>query len=142
MQWEHCAFCGNLSLRPIGDGFKKCTKCGWEGIPDKKDMSEINFIAKNYKPGMQWAPPIKQKQKIDENNIDDVKLEENDNNVDLKEPVQKNLDPRKDSFRMSDAEANRSENLLSNKQISNKVPKNQELINRLKNKNFNGADFL
>ena len=43
---------------------------------------------------------------------------------------------------MTDSEANKSENLIGDRKVSNKVPKNQELLNRLKNKNFDGADFL
>lgn len=157
MQWEHCAFCGNLNLKKTSDGMKKCTRCDWEGFPETKDMQSINIIARNYKFGNKWAPPIKSRAQApvdDIEPIDNEPMETIDTTDEIKEteePVQKNLnevkqpiaqDPRKSSFRMTDAEANKSENLIGDRKVSDKVAKNQELINRLKGKNFNGADFL
>jgi len=143
MQHEHCTYCGFMSLvkMPI-DGMKKCPRCNWEGYPDRSSMEEINKLAKGYRPGTKWAPPIKadalnMAETEDAHEPEQTTLEEN------REPVQKNLDPRKNSFRMDDATANRSENLIDpNRKVSNKVPGNQELLDRLKGKNIRGADFL
>ncbi len=158
MQWEHCSFCGNLNLRKTSDGMKKCTRCDWEGFPETKDMQAINIIARNYKFGNKWAPPIKSRTQEPVEDIEPIdtfeSTQESIEEVEDIEPVQKSLpiqepvkaqvqqDPRKSSFRMTDAEANKSENLIGDRKVSDKVPKNQELINRLKGKNFNGADFL
>ena len=154
MQWEHCAFCGNLNLKKTSDGMKKCSRCDWEGFPETKDMQSINIIARNYKFGNKWAPPIKSRTQEPVDDIEPIdnepmeNIEATDEIKETSEPIQKNLnseiplDPRKSSFRMSDAEANKSVNLIGDRKVSEKIPKNQELINRLKNKNFNGADFL
>lgn len=160
MQWEHCSFCGNLNLRKTSDGMKKCTRCDWEGFPETKDMQAINLIARNYRFGTKWAPPIKSRaqEPVEDiepiENIESIQEPVKENDIKTTEPIQKSLpiqepvkaqaqqDPRKSSFRMTDAEANKSENLIGDRKVSDKVPKNQELINRLKAKNFNGADFL
>ena len=133
MQHEHCGFCGFMGLTkmPI-EGMKKCSRCNWEGYPESSSMEELNKLAKGYRPGSNWAPPIKAS--IPEEDIEPVQK--------TGDPMQRNLDQRKGSFRMDDKKAFTSENKIGDRQVSEKVPKNQELINRLKAKNFKGADFL
>jgi len=156
MQWEHCGFCGNISLKKIDNGMKKCPRCDWEGFPDTNGMEKINALAKQYKPGMKWAPPIKARIKEPVEGVDEIEgagseLEETENCEEQQnqEPVQKSLnvpsaqqEQRKSSFRMSDEEAFKSENRIGNREVSNKVPANQALLDRLKSKNIKGADFL
>ena len=146
MQYEHCSFCGNLTLTKLETpGMKKCQRCGWEGFPDKDPMDKINELARTYKPGTKWSPPIKASKKEDLENVEEIEGAQetiNKNSEENREPIQKSLDPRKSAFRMDDREAFTSENKLGEKQISGKIPKNQELINRLKGKNISGADFL
>jgi hypothetical protein len=156
MQHEHCTFCGFMGLtRMETPGMKKCQRCSWEGYPDRSPMEEINKIAKGYRPGTKWAPPIKASLRAPVEGLDEIEgagtpeFEEQEEH-EGEEPVQQNLsstpaqrDPRKDSFRMDDATANRSENFIDpNRKVSGKVPKNQELLDRLKGKNIRGADFL
>ena len=138
MQWEYCSFCGNISLQNLPDGLKKCSKCNWEGIPNTKDMQGINDVARNYKPGSKWAPPIKARQK----EVEEIFERADQNNINSNSEPKNQNEPERSSFRMSDEEANKSKNNLDNKTISDKVPSNQELVNRLKGKNFKGADFL
>lgn len=154
MQHEHCTFCGFMGLtRMETPGMKKCQRCNWEGYPEKSSMEEINKIAKGYRAGTKWAPPIKASIRTPVEGLDEVEgagtpEQEESNEENHEEPVQRTIssvprDPRKDSFRMDDSTANRSENLIdANRRVSGKVPKNQELLDRLKGKNIRGADFL
>jgi len=157
MQHEHCTHCGFMGLtRMETPGMKKCQRCSWEGYPERSSMEEINKLAKGYRPGTKWAPPIKASLRTQVEGLDEIEgagapeFEEESEGQETEEPVQQSLsstpaqrDPRKDSFRMDDATANRSENFIDpNRRVSGKVPKNQELLDRLKGKNIRGADFL
>lgn len=157
MQHEHCGFCGFMGLTKLPvDGMKKCGRCNWEGFPDRSSMEEINKLAKGYRPGTKWAPPIKaDAMNFSEENNDEFEGQS-------EEPVQKSLAPnprlspvqnatvaspapapqRSSGIRMSDADAFSSENKIGDRKVSNKVPGNQELLDRLKGKNIRGADFL
>ncbi len=151
MMHEHCAFCGNLNLRRIDESTKKCPRCDWEGVPDRNSMEDINKLARGYRPGNK-APLTRATPKPVDLSNDSIEeseegLEagpEEDSEPSLETPQQapKAADPRKSSFRMDDKEASTSQNLLANKQISDKSPKNRELIERLKNKSIRGADFM
>lgn len=156
MLYAHCSFCGNLNLKTIEGSIKKCLRCDWEGVPDRNSMEDINKFARSYRPGNK-APLTRAAPK----NVD---LDDNEDSIESEsEPEQKNCledcpkpsqeeapqqvapkaaDPRKSSFRMDDKEAATSQNLLANKQVSDKSPKNKELIERLKNKSIRGADFM
>jgi hypothetical protein len=168
MQHEHCTFCGFMGLTKMPvDGMKKCGRCNWEGYPERSSMEEINKLAKGYRPGTKWAPPIKadalkmQVEGLDE--IEGAGTPEYESDEQAEEPKQQSLAPnprlspvqnaptpnstpspqRSSGIRMSDSEAFSSENRIDpNRKVSNKVPGNQELLDRLKGKNIKGADFL
>lgn len=148
MMHEHCAFCGNLNLRRIDESTKKCFRCDWEGVPDRNSMEDINKLARGYRPGNKAPLTRATPKKVDlsDDNLEEPEVVESEENSEpsLEAPQQtpKPADPRKSSFRMDDKEAFTSENLLANKQISDKSPKNKELIERLKNKSIRGADFM
>ncbi len=161
MQHEHCGFCGFMSLTKMAtEGMKKCPRCNWEGYPERNTAEEINKISKGYRPGNKWAPPIKadyRRNDLDEidntpDNVGSIEGSEEENHEE--QPVQQSLAPnprsapiptaapKQGSFRMSDDDAYKSENKIGDRTVSSKVPKNQELLNRLKGKNIKGADFL
>jgi len=115
MLWDFCSFCGNISLQELPNGMKRCPRCGWEGIPKTGGMEAINAVAKAYVIGTKYNP--------------------------TKNP-EESKSQKQNQETIIDKETNSSENHLSNKKISKKVPKNKELLERLKDKNFNGTDFL
>jgi|GEM_PF-4799046 len=111
MRWKYCSFCANLSIKKETDGSYSCPKCDWRGTPLEGDMEVINVKAKSYIKGTKWISPSQMPRDIN--------------------------DPEGFKPKSEDEEKSENGGFISTAKIrpstaSGKVPKNKELMERLK----------
>ena len=117
MQWKYCEFCGSTSVKKIELGSKmyKCPRCDWEGIPNESDIVTVNSKAKSHVQGRKWIKPGMPSEH--------VKQEGKENKPESQEKI---VDKTKPALNRETAG----------------VPKNQEILNRVKNKDYGDAEFM
>lgn len=120
VQWKYCDFCGNISLKSIDGKKYKCPRCDWEGYPREGSMESVNAKARAYRSGTKWLPPAPL---YNESNGEET--------------------PDFGDNRPTKAEGSEFAAKIRSTQGQNlKIPKNQELLQRLKGKGFGDGEFI
>jgi hypothetical protein len=146
MKWKYCAFCGNISIKPkeIGSKTYVCPRCEWEGFPEFGDMVAIDGVAKRWTYGTKWLNPIAPEETCTEENQSEEKsnerksiYDEEGNSEQKKEPVREQPKKKLTGNKILDYQVplNMDPNCKG-------VPKNKEVIKKLRGKDYGDAEFM
>jgi len=122
----------------LGGKIYKCQRCDWEGIPDEADISVVNAKAKSYVRGTRWGKPESFSKKASTQNLpnsEKLKEEQKDKKVNSKKENEEEKEDTAQHKITNDIQPH------LNRETS-KVPKNKEILDRIKARNFGDAEFM
>jgi hypothetical protein len=146
MKWKYCPFCGNISIKAkeIGGKVFACPRCEWQGFPEFGDMTDIDGVAKRWTYGTKWLNPVTPEEQPVENNTSEEKsgekksiYDEEKTSEEKKEPVRQQ--PKKELTGNKILDYQVPLNMDPN---CEKVPKNKEIIKKLRGKDYGDAEFM